>query len=89
MKLEILSKDQLDAIDLKNAESNFIDALRDTAREQAQVTARQLVNWVEEHRSVDITQVTFNRKSVEPCVLITEKDWITLKEDLIHAGCLL
>ena len=30
----VLTKDQLDAIDLRNAESNFIDALYDTAREQ-------------------------------------------------------
>ena len=82
MELKLLSKEQLDAIDLKNAESNFIDALYDTSREQAKVTAGQFVRWIEEHRSWEITQVTFNRKSVEPCILIKEKDWSTLKKEL-------
>jgi len=34
----VMSKEQLDAIDLKNAESNFIDALWDTARQQAEIS---------------------------------------------------
>jgi hypothetical protein len=34
----VMNKVQLDAIDLKNAESNFIDALYDTAREQAEIS---------------------------------------------------
>ena len=89
MKLELLSKEQLDAIDLKNAESNFIDALYDTSREQARLTAKQFVCWVEEHRSIDIAQVTFNRKSVEPCLLLTEKDWLILKKELPNDCCIL
>lgn len=47
MELNILSKDKLDEIDLKNAESNFIDALWDTAREQAKETVRQLLPLLE------------------------------------------
>ncbi len=46
----VLSKEQLDAIDLKNAESNFIDALYDTARQQAEISfkagIKEVVDWV-------------------------------------------
>ena len=43
-KPPVLSKEILDAIDLKNAESNFIDALYDTAREQRDSD----IKWYEE-----------------------------------------
>ena len=45
----VLGKERLDAIDLKNAESNFTDALLDVAREQAEISfkvgIKEVVEW--------------------------------------------
>jgi hypothetical protein len=47
----ILGFERLQEIDAKNAESNFIDALVDVAREQAEVSfkagIREVVEWIE------------------------------------------
>ena len=36
---------------------------------------KEVVEWIDTHQSCDITQVTFDRKSVEPCVLIKNSGW--------------
>ena len=46
-KMKILSKEELDAIDLANADSNFTDALWDTAKAQAHLTAREIIERIE------------------------------------------
>ena len=47
---------QIEAIDLKNAESNFTDALYDVAREQAEISfksgIKEVVEWVDKWREV-------------------------------------
>ena len=50
----LLSKEKLDAIDLKNAESNFTDALYDTSREQAELTLNQIGDWLVMHYTEDV-----------------------------------
>jgi hypothetical protein len=44
----LLTKEDLDRIDLKNAEGNFIDALYDTAKEQDAKTAHTILEIVTE-----------------------------------------
>lgn len=47
--------------------------------EQAEISFRagiqEVIDWIKEHQSCDITMVTFNRKSVELCILIRNDEW--------------
>jgi hypothetical protein len=59
----ILSHNRINEIDLKNAESNFTDALWDVAEEQAKVSfatgIKEVVGWVEKNirvESIDLNE---------------------------------
>ena len=47
-KLTVIEWEEINAIDMKNAESNFTDALIDTARAQLQHTKKQLFSLMGE-----------------------------------------
>ncbi len=49
----LLTKKDLDRIDLKNAESNFFDALYDVSREQDSKTISNMVEWVKTHQLIE------------------------------------
>ena len=62
---------QIEAIDLKNAESNFTDALYDVAREQAEISfkagIKEVIEWIK----------TNNRNNPQPFrgVNISREQW--------------
>jgi len=49
----LLTKEDLDRIDLKNAESNFLDALYDVSREQDSKTVSKVVEWIKSHQLIE------------------------------------
>ena len=49
----LLTKEDLDRIDLKNSSSNFIDALYDTSREQDSKTVSGVVKWIKSHQLIE------------------------------------
>ncbi len=50
----VMTYERIQEIDLKNAESNFTDALWDVAREQAEISfplgIKEVVEWIKEHQ---------------------------------------
>lgn len=59
--------------------SNPKSILKARLEAQAEISFKagieEIVGWIQTHQSCDITPVTFNRKSVEFCVLIKNKEW--------------
>ena len=57
----------------------FAESVAKALVEQAEISfkagIKEVVEWIDTHQSCDITQVTFDRKSVEPCVLIKNSGW--------------
>ena len=55
----VMSYERIQEIDLKNAESNFTDALWDVAREQAQVSfkkgIKEVTEWIREYSNLHYT----------------------------------
>lgn len=76
----VMNKERLDAIDLKNAESNFTDALWDVAREQDEISfkvgIKEVVEWIRSHQLIEPDEDSITR--FEPFYQIAEtnlKNW--------------